>query len=124
MITEEIKFDSNGQMISGETKDLTSETEMQEKMAEISRKKQDKAVNRMIVKQWAKCTAWKEEGEIKEDSVTKLDKYSLAKLNGYGLCKDIISDFVEKTDRVTFEQMMSENVTIKEFAKVYNLQIV
>ena len=64
MITEEIKFDSNGQMISGETKDLTSETEMQEKMAEISRKKQDKAVNRMIVKQWAKCTAWKEEGGL------------------------------------------------------------
>ena len=124
MITEEIKFDSNGQMISGETKDLTPETELQEKMADVSKKKQDKAVNRMIQKQWAKCIAWKEEGEIKQDSVSKLDKYSLAKLNGYGLCQDIISDFVKQTDRSTFEQMMSENVTIKEFAKVYNLQIV
>lgn len=81
----------------------------------------EKAVNRQIQAQWTKCTKWKT--TVKPDSTDKLSKYSIAKLNGLGKCKDIISFCVEKHGRLKFEKMMNESVTSESFCKLYGFNL-
>ena len=83
--------------------------------------KDKKAVIRMIEAQWARCTRWK--NTVDPEATSKLDKYSVAKLNGFDKCKDVISHCVSMFDRQTFEDMMSDSVTVETFCEKYQIEL-
>ena len=84
-------------------------------------RKKIKELIQKIERDYRKCTNWKE--SVKPDDVERLDKYSVAKLNGMDRCQDIIAHCVENGGREVFEKMMSEEVDVETFCKTYGWQV-